>query len=75
MKPRPDAPAPRPAPRALGSITADELMPSEEFRRRFGLGPRAWRQLLLKGLPVIRCGKQAFVDGAAALAFFRKMGD
>lgn len=70
MKPRPDAPAPR----ALGSIRADEIMPSAEFRRRMGVGVRAWRELVRKGLPVIRCGKQCFVDGNDALQFFRKEG-
>ncbi len=65
----------RPTPRALGSIRADELMPSAEFRRRLGLGMRAWRQLLARGLPTIRAGKQAFVDGAAALTFFRGLAE
>lgn len=62
-----------PAPRSLGSVRADELMPSEEFRRRMNLGVKAWRSLIGKGLPCIRLGKQAFVDGAAAVAFFRKL--
>ena len=63
------------APRSLGSIKADGLMPSEEFRRRMGLGVKAWRSLLVRGLPNIRVGKQAFVDGGAALIFFRKLAD
>ena len=66
-------PTPTPAVRSLGSIRADELMPSEEFRRRLNIGVKAWRQLLLKGLPVIRVGKQCFVDGNDALQFFRSL--
>ena len=68
MKPRPLNPAP-----ILGSVRSDELMPAREFCRRLGLGVKAWRQLLARGLPVIRAGKQAFLDGAAVLAFFRHL--
>ena len=59
---------------ALGSVRGDEIMPCREFCRRMGLAKAAWRALLHRGFPTIRCGKQAFVDGAAALAFFRGCG-
>lgn len=62
----------RPGPSALGSIRTDEVMPAREFCRRLGLGVKAWTALVKRGLPVTRCGKQAFVDGAAAVAFFRQ---
>jgi hypothetical protein len=39
-----------------------------------GLGRKAWSALLHRGFPSIACGKQRLVDGAAALAFFRKLG-
>jgi hypothetical protein len=64
-----------PSPRALGSVRADELMPSEEFRRRMGLGVKAWRQLLARGLPAVAAGKQRFVIGSDALHFFRRMAE
>jgi hypothetical protein len=64
----------RPLP-TLGSVRSDELMPAREFCRRMGLGVKAWRQLLARGLPVIRAGKQGFLDGGAVLAFFRKLAE
>ena len=70
MKPRPDTTAPN-----LGSIKSDELMPAREFCRRLGLGAKAWRSLLARGLPCIPAGKQKFIDGGAALSFFRGLSD
>ena len=70
MKPRPLNPAP-----ILGSVRSDELMPAREFSRRLGIGTKAWRALLARGLPTIRAGKQAFLDGAAVLAFFRQIAE
>jgi len=61
----------RPAPRTLGPIRSGELAPSRVFREQMGLGDKAWRELLAKGFPVIRCGKQAFVDYGAAIRWFR----
>lgn len=68
------APATHPAPRQLGSIRADEAMPSEEFRRRMGLTAKSWRAMLARGLRAVPCGKQKFVIGADALDFFRRIG-
>ena len=55
----------------FGSIAADEIMPAAEFRRRFGMGKKAWAALTAAGFPTIPCGRQKLVDGGAALAFFR----
>jgi hypothetical protein len=68
MKPR-TSPTP-----ALGSVRADEVMPGREYCRRMGHGRKAWDELRKRGFPVIRCGKQVFVDGAAAIAYFRGLG-
>jgi hypothetical protein len=58
----------------LGSIRSDEFAPSRVFRARMGFGgDKAWRELLAKGFPVIRCGKQAFVDFGAAINWFRSL--
>ncbi len=75
MRPPRRTSADRLPPRALGSIRGDELLPSREFCRRLGLGAKAWRELVHKGLPTIRAGKQAFIDGAAAIAWFRRLAD
>jgi hypothetical protein len=40
-----------------------------------GLAKAAWSELRRSGFPVIKVGKQNIVDGAAALAFFRALGD
>jgi hypothetical protein len=55
----------------LGSIRGDELLPLRVFCSRLGIGKKAWAALSRRGFPVIRCGKQGFVDGAAALGYFR----
>ncbi len=55
----------------LGSVHGDELLPLRVFCRRLGIGRKAWAVLVRRGFPVIRCRKQGFVDGAAALAYFR----
>jgi hypothetical protein len=66
-------PSSTPAP-TLGSVRADEVMPAREFRRRLGIGMKAWAVLLRQGFPTIPLGKQKLVDGAAALAYFRRFG-
>ena len=58
----------------LGSVHSDELLPLRVFCQRLGIGRKAWVALARRGFPVIRCGKQGFIDGAAALAYFRKLG-
>ncbi len=67
---RPVNPAP-----PLGSVHSDELLPAREFCRRMGIAKAAWSALLHRGFPVIPCGKQRFVDGGAALAYFRALTD
>ncbi len=64
----------RPAPQPLGSIRADELVPLRVFCARLGIGRKAWSALARRGCPVIRAGKQVFLDGAAVLDFFRRIG-
>ena len=61
--------------RILGSIRADEVMPSQEFRRRMGVSVKLWRSMLAHGLRAVPCGKQKFVIGQDVLDFFRKMAN
>ena len=72
MRPRTATP---PAIPALDSIHSDELLPLRVFRQRLGIGRKAWAALARRGFPVIRCSKQGFIDGAAALAFVRGLGE
>jgi len=60
---KPESPAP-------GTIARGELYSLTEFRRRLSLGRAAIRHLKAKGLPIIRCGRSAFVSGSAAVEFF-----
>ena len=60
---------------ALGSVSASEIMPAREYCRRMGHGKKAWDALRHRGFPTIRCGKQVFVEGAAALKWFRGLGE
>jgi hypothetical protein len=48
-------------------------MPSEEFRRRFGVSVKAWRSMLAHGLKAIPCGKIKVVLGSDAIEFFRTL--
>ncbi len=57
----------------IGSVHSDELLPVRVFCQRLGMGRKAWAALAKRGFPVIRCGKQGLVYGAAALAFFREL--
>ncbi len=60
---------------ALGSVHSDELLPQRVFCQRLGIEKKAWAALARRGFPIIRSGKQAFIDGAAALAYFRALGE
>jgi hypothetical protein len=71
MKPRPDA---RPQ-WNLGSVRSDEVMPSREFCRRLGVSAKAWRAMLQRGLKAPSCGKQRFVLGSDAVAFFANLAE
>jgi hypothetical protein len=75
MKPRSQPKPDQRAPRLLGSIRADEAMPSAEFRRRFGISDKAWRAMLRRGLKAAECGKIKVVIGSDALDFFRRLAD
>jgi hypothetical protein len=50
-------------------------LPLRVFCQRLGIGKKAWAALARRGFPVIRCGKQGFIDGAAALAYFRGLAE
>ena len=52
---RPDRPTPSQVP-TLGSVRADEVMPSAEFRRRMGVGVKGCRT----------CSARAYVPSSAA---------
>ncbi len=69
---RPDRPTPSQVP-TLGSVRADEVMPSAEFRRRMGVGVKGWRHMLRQGLRAVQCGRQQFVLGADAIEFFGRL--
>jgi hypothetical protein len=60
---------------ALGSVRSDELLPLRVFCSRLGIGKKAWSILAHKGFPVLRSGKQCFIDGNAALAWFRQLSE
>ena len=68
MKPRPEAADRRqPAP---GVIRGDEVYRLQELQRRLGWGEHALRQAKLAGLRIVRFGREGFVLGNDALAFF-----
>jgi hypothetical protein len=69
---RPRTTAERQALPALGSISDHELYPSRVFSGCVGWGRKAWTAALAAGFPTIRVGKQAFVDGRAAIEWFRR---
>ena len=66
----------RPAPRALGSIRADEVMPAELFARNMGVSAtKGLREMKRRGLRTIMSGKRQYVLGTDALAYFRKQAE
>ena len=73
MKPPRNQAGPHTTPLTLGSIRGDEIQPLRLFCQNFGIGKKAWAALAQRGFPTIAVGKQKLVDGAAALAYFRKL--
>jgi hypothetical protein len=71
MKPR-LSPTPTPT---LGSVRSDEIMPKREYCRRMAVTKSAWAELRRRGFPFVQVGKQVYVDGAAAVAWFRALAD
>ncbi len=58
-----------------GTIARGELYSLDEFRRRLKLGRAAVRHLKARGLPLIRCGRSAFVSGTKAVEFFEGLDE
>jgi hypothetical protein len=65
----------RPAPRALGSIRADEVLPAELYRNRMGISQKGWRELLRRGFPCVSSGKRQYVIGEHAIAYFKSLAE
>jgi len=63
----------QPTPQPRGSIHADELLPLEVLRQRFGIGNKGMAQLRRAGLPVRRFGRQGYVLGRDVLDFFGRL--
>jgi hypothetical protein len=51
-----------------GEIRADAAYTIPDFLRLTGLGAKSLRRAKREGLPVIRCGRRAYVRGADWLA-------
>lgn len=56
-----------------GSIRADEVLPLEVLRQRFGIGSKSVASMRRAGLPIRRLGRQGFVLGADILDFFGRL--
>ncbi len=69
---QPGPPSSRPAP-SLGSVHADEVMPSAVFRARMGVGVKGWREMLHRGLRAVHVGRQTYVLGSDVIAFLGRM--
>lgn len=54
-------------------IRAGEVYSLREFARRLGWGEHALRQARLAGLPVILVGREKYVRGTAAEAWFARL--
>lgn len=55
-----------------GVIEPGKLYVAEEARQRLRIGKVTWRELRRAGLPVTRCGRQAYVFSDDLLRVFRK---
>ena len=71
MKPRPESPSPR----ALGAVSAHEVLPMREFGRRLGLASRALADAQQRGLRTILFGRMKYVLGSDALQWFRCLAE
>ncbi len=72
MKPRP---LDKPAPRQLGSISADAIYPMREFGRRLDLHNKALADAQRAGLRTILFGRCKFVLGSDALDWFKRLAE
>jgi len=64
-----------PAPRPLGSIRADELLPVREACRRLGWERRTLAHAKREGLRTIPFGRFRYVTGAEVLRFFASLAE
>jgi hypothetical protein len=62
-------------PRALGSVSAGEVMPMAEFGRRLNLKNQALADAQRAGLRTILFGRCKFVLGTDAIEWFRRLGE
>ena len=60
-----------PTPR--GSIRADEVLPLEVLRQRFGIGTKGVAAMRRAGLRIRRVGRQGYVLGTDLLDFFARL--
>ena len=54
-----------------GEIRGDAVYTIDEFRRRTGLGPAAWRRVR-RELPIVKIGVRAYVLGDDWIALLRE---
>jgi hypothetical protein len=59
----------------LGVIRADELYPLAVFKRRMGLGTKAWWELRDLGLKTRRQGHHIYVLGKHVLELFERLAE
>ena len=58
-----------PAPRSLGSIHRDEVLPLRVVASRLGWGQKEIRRVQREGLAVCQCGRFKYTTGRAVLEF------
>ncbi|MFZ1934365.1 MAG: hypothetical protein WCB27_19785 [Thermoguttaceae bacterium] len=68
-------PLDKPAPRASGSIHADEVLSMAEFGRRLGFADKALSDAQKAGLRTIVVGRCKFILGSDALDWFRRLAE
>jgi len=72
--PAPPAPSRTPqTPAPPGPIRGDELYLAADFRRRVRWGRKAWTRARKAGLPVLTFGREQYVIGNLALAWFAEL--
>jgi hypothetical protein len=64
-----------PAPRACGSIHANEVLSMAEFGRRLGFAHKALADAQRAGLRTILFGRCKFILGSDALEWFRRLAE
>ena len=63
----------KPAPKQLGSIHRDEVLPLREAARRMGWASKAISDVQKAGLPTVVIGRMKYVTGAAVYTFVERM--